>query len=78
MTNSTTNSTLPAGTADHNLYGYEPSKTAAFVYVALFAIAGFVHLIMMFPLRAAFFIPLILGCASKFPKTSSRLTMRSC
>ncbi|KAE9374163.1 RTA1-domain-containing protein [Stipitochalara longipes BDJ] len=63
MSNSTSNSTLPKGEADHNLYGYEPSRTTAYAYMALFALSAFVHFIMMFPLRAAFFIPLILGCA---------------
>ncbi|KAF4632329.1 hypothetical protein G7Y89_g5807 [Cudoniella acicularis] len=57
------NSTLPSGSADHNLYGYDPSKTAADAYVALFVLGGLAHFIFMFPYRAAFFIPLILGCA---------------
>ncbi|KAN0102697.1 RTA1 domain containing protein [Hyaloscypha variabilis] len=64
MSNSTSNSNLSAGEVDHNLYGnFVPSKTAAYAYMALFSLSAFVHFIMMFPLRAAFFIPLILGCA---------------
>jgi hypothetical protein len=64
MSNSTSNSTS-AGLADHNLYGYNPSKSAAYAFVALFGLSGLAHFIAMFPFRAAFFIPLILGCASK-------------
>ncbi|RDL42502.1 uncharacterized protein BP5553_02481 [Venustampulla echinocandica] len=56
------NSTTP-GEVDHNLYGYDPSKTAAYAFVALFVVSGFLHLIFIFTLRAAFFIPLILGSA---------------
>jgi len=48
-----------------DLYRYTPSRTAAYAYLALFSLSGFAHLIMMFPLSAAFFVPLVLGCASK-------------
>lgn len=54
-----------SGTADHNLYGYDPSKTAALAYVALFSLAGLAHFIFLFPYRTAFFIPLILGSAAE-------------
>ena len=58
------NSTV--GEADTNLYApYVPSKVAAYAYVALFAIGGLVHFILIFPFQAAFFLPLIIGCASK-------------
>jgi hypothetical protein len=55
-----------AGEADSNLYApYVPSKVAAYAYLALFAIGGLIHFILMFPMRAVFFIPLIIGCISK-------------
>jgi hypothetical protein len=60
MSNSTA-----SGTADHNLYGYDPSKGAGYAYTVFFALVALAHFILMFPLRAAFFIPLILGCAGK-------------
>ncbi|CZR51362.1 uncharacterized protein PAC_01237 [Phialocephala subalpina] len=63
MLNSTLNSTNTPGEATFNLYGYEPAKTPAYAYLALFALVAAVHFIMMFPLRAAFFIPLIIGCS---------------
>lgn len=72
------NPILPAGETDHNLYGYDPSKSAAYAYAALFALMGLVHFVLMFPLRAAFFIPLILGCASKsLPKKKTPISLKS-
>lgn len=58
------NSTM-SGEADKNLYGYDPSKSAAYAYVAFFTLSALAHFVCMFPFRAAFFIPLIIGCASK-------------
>jgi hypothetical protein len=66
MSNSTSDTTLAAGETAQDLYDYIPSKTAAYAYLALFALSALAHFIMVFPLRAAFFIPLFLGCASKF------------
>ena len=60
-------SNTTAGEADTNLYApYVPSKVAAYAYVALFAVGGLLHFILMFPFRAAFFIPIIIGCCSKY------------
>jgi hypothetical protein len=64
------NSTVP-GTADHNLYGYDPSKGAGYAYTVFFALVALAHFLLMFPLRAAFFIPLILGCAGEVLRMSS-------
>lgn len=58
------------GEADFDLYPYTPSATAGYAFLALFAVGGFVHLCMMFPLRAWFFIPFILGCAGQFSRPS--------
>jgi hypothetical protein len=60
MSSLTSNSTLPAGETATDLYGYTPSDTGAYAYLAVFALSGFIHFIMMFPLRAAFFIHLLL------------------
>ncbi|KAJ4398058.1 hypothetical protein N0V91_010462 [Didymella pomorum] len=51
------------GYADRDLYPYNPSETAAYVFVAMFAIAGFTHVVLMFPYRAWFPIPMIIGTA---------------
>jgi len=52
------------GYADRDLYPYNPSETAAYAFVAMFAIAGCTHLVLMFPYRAWFPIPMIIGTAS--------------
>lgn len=54
------------GYADRDLYPYNPSETAAYAFVAMFTIAGFTHLALMFPHRAWFPIPMIIGTASAF------------
>jgi hypothetical protein len=54
------------GYADRDLYPYNPSETAAYVFVAMFAIAGFTHVVLMFPYRAWFPIPMIIGTASTY------------
>ncbi|KAF3004346.1 hypothetical protein E8E13_009605 [Curvularia kusanoi] len=51
------------GYADQSLYPYNPSKTAALAFTALFATAGALHIILMFPYRAWFPIPMIIGTA---------------
>jgi hypothetical protein len=42
-------------------YPYTPSATAGYAFVAIFGISTIVHFVLMFPFRAAYFIPLILG-----------------
>ena len=53
------------GEADFDLYPYTPSASAGYAFLALFAIGGFAHLVMLFPLRSWFFIPFVLGCAGE-------------
>lgn len=53
------------GEADFDLYPYTPSASAGYAFLALFAIGGFMHLVMLFPLRSWFFIPFVLGCAGE-------------
>lgn len=55
------------GYADQDLLPYNPSETAAYAFTALFAIAGVIHLVLMFPYRAWFPIPMIIGTASEYP-----------
>ncbi|KAF4177570.1 hypothetical protein CNMCM8927_009393 [Aspergillus lentulus] len=42
-------------------YPYTPSASAGYAFMSIFGIATVVHIILMFPYRAAYFIPLILG-----------------
>lgn len=42
-------------------YPYAPSKTAGYAFMALFGITTVAHFVVMFPYRAAYFLPLILG-----------------
>ncbi|KAJ6012266.1 hypothetical protein N7522_002621 [Penicillium canescens] len=42
-------------------YPYTPSASAGYAFVAIFGISTIVHLVLMFPFRAAYFIPLVLG-----------------
>lgn len=42
-------------------YPYTPSATAGYAFMAIFGIATVVHLVLMCPFRAAYFIPLVLG-----------------
>lgn len=55
-------------------YPYTPSATAGYAFMAIFGIATIIHLIMMFPYRAAYFIPLVLGgiCTSALSARSQR------
>ncbi|GME23622.1 putative RTA1 domain protein [Neofusicoccum parvum] len=53
------------GEADFDLYPYNPSAAAGYAFVVLFGIGGVVHLVFVWPLRAWFFIPLILGCVGE-------------
>ncbi|PSN69619.1 hypothetical protein BS50DRAFT_547266 [Corynespora cassiicola Philippines] len=50
------------GYADHPLLPYNPSDIAAYIFVGLFALGGIVHIIFMFPYRALFPIPIVIGC----------------
>ncbi|KAL4913314.1 RTA1 like protein-domain-containing protein [Aspergillus aurantiobrunneus] len=42
-------------------YPYNPSLTAGYAFMAIFGIATLAHFVLMFPYRAAYFIPFILG-----------------
>jgi hypothetical protein len=42
-------------------YPYTPSVTAGYAFMAIFGIATVIHIILIFPYHAAYFIPLILG-----------------
>lgn len=50
-------------------YPYTPSRSAGYAFVAIFAILTIAHFALMFPYRAAYFIPLIIGgiCKTSFP-----------
>ncbi|KUL90365.1 hypothetical protein ZTR_01994 [Talaromyces verruculosus] len=54
------------GLAPFDLYPYNPSKVAGWVFVVIFGIGAAAHFILMFPLRAWFFIPFILGCIGEY------------
>ncbi|KKY25930.1 putative rta1 domain [Diplodia seriata] len=59
-------STLVArGDAPFDLFVYNPSASAAWAFIVLFAIAGAFHFIYLIYLRAWFFIPLVLGCVGE-------------
>lgn len=62
MSNSTD---TPKGYAPFDLYPYNPAQPPAFAFLALFGIASVTHFILMFPYRAAFPIPMIIGSGSK-------------
>lgn len=53
------------GYADHALLPYNPSDIAAYIFVGLFALGGIVHIVFMFPYRALFPIPIVIGCVSE-------------
>ncbi|KAK7409237.1 hypothetical protein QQX98_008613 [Neonectria punicea] len=55
------NSTDTKGYAPFDLYPYSPAQPPAFAFVALFALAAAIHFVLMFPYRAAFPIPIIIG-----------------
>ncbi|GFG22451.1 protein RTA1 [Aspergillus udagawae] len=58
-------------------YPYTPSNTAGYAFMAIFGIATVVHIILMFPYRAAYFIPLVLGgiCPfTSFPTHNAKCT----
>lgn len=42
-------------------YPYTPSRSAGYAFVALFGILTLIHSILIFPYRAAYFIPLIVS-----------------
>ncbi|CZR62738.1 related to RTA1 domain protein [Phialocephala subalpina] len=43
------------------LYSYVPAATPAWAFIGLFAVGTFAHFIALIPLRAPYFIPLIIG-----------------
>ncbi|KAJ5587602.1 uncharacterized protein N7459_003367 [Penicillium hispanicum] len=44
-----------------DFYPYTPSATAGYAFMAIFGISTLIHIVLMFPFRAAYFIPLVLG-----------------
>ncbi|KAF9888625.1 hypothetical protein FE257_008557 [Aspergillus nanangensis] len=42
-------------------YPYAPSAAAGYAFVVIFGLVTLTHIILMFPYRAAYFIPLVLG-----------------
>ncbi|KAL4966189.1 RTA1 domain-containing protein [Aspergillus stella-maris] len=44
-----------------DFYPYNPSQSAGYAFMAIFGIATIVHVALMFPYKAAFFIPFVLG-----------------
>ena len=42
-------------------YPYTPSATAGYAFMGIFGLTTLAHIVLMFPFRAAYFIPLILG-----------------
>ncbi|CAG8209591.1 unnamed protein product [Penicillium nalgiovense] len=42
-------------------YPYTPSETAGYAFMAMFGVMTIAHIVLMFPYRAAYFIPLVLG-----------------
>lgn len=54
-------------------YHYRPHKPAAYLFVALFALATLLHLFYLIRLRAWYFIPLILGGIGTFRNIVHRL-----
>jgi hypothetical protein len=42
-------------------YPYTPSATAGYAFMGIFGVSTLVHIVLMFPFRAAYFIPLVLG-----------------
>ncbi|PYH43469.1 RTA1 domain-containing protein [Aspergillus saccharolyticus JOP 1030-1] len=57
-----TESLSPRGHASFDLYAYNPSASAGYAFVVIFALGAAVHLFLLFRLRAWFFIPFFLGC----------------
>jgi hypothetical protein len=53
------------------LYNYTPAQAPAWAFVSLFGASTVIHIVMMFPMRAAFFIPLIIGGICKSPPEKS-------
>lgn len=48
-----------------NYYAYTPSKVGGWMFVTLFAGISLAHFVMVFPYKAAFFVPLIIGGISQ-------------
>lgn len=49
-------------------YPYTPSATAGYTFMSIFGMATVAHIILMFPYRAAYFTPLVLGGICPFPR----------
>lgn len=47
-------------------YRYRPHMPAAYIFVAVFALATLLHLVYLFRLRAWYFIPILLGGIGTF------------
>lgn len=52
-------------------FPYTPSKEAGWAFVGLFGLASVAHVVYMFPMRAWYFIPLIVGGICKSLATTS-------
>lgn len=59
-------------------YPYTPSAPAGYAFVVIFGIATIIHFALMFPYRAAYFLPLVIGgvCTSTLPPIPSRSPIR--
>ncbi|KAJ5963641.1 RTA-like protein [Penicillium vulpinum] len=42
-------------------YPYTPSATAGYAFMGIFGVSTLAHIVLMFPFRATYFIPLVLG-----------------
>lgn len=49
-----------------DFYPYTPSDTAGYAFMAMFGVATIFHFVLMFPFRAVYFTPLILGGVCTF------------
>lgn len=59
-------------------YPYDPSDSAGYAFVAIFGILTIAHFILMFPYRAASFIPLVIGGICTFPSFLPSLPLPNC
>lgn len=66
----------PNGTIHAVYYTYQRSIPAAWTFVFLFAIATITHLVLVFPFKAAYFLPLIIGGINT-PTTGSHFRLSS-
>jgi hypothetical protein len=61
------------GLAPFDLYPYNPSNIAGWVFVIIFGVGAAAHSVLMFPLRSWFFIPFILGCIGEHNQFKEQL-----